>query len=102
MENKTETILDEAQRITDGDRARDYDRPEDNFQRIADYWNVYINHKKSLSEKEGVSFFIDPVDVSQMMVLMKMAREDFKHKRDNLVDAAGYLRCTAKILGEED
>jgi len=100
---KVETILEEAHRITDGDRARDYDSPEDNFKRIADYWNQYLRHKNDLEYGTGKAIWssVSPMDVSQMMVLMKLARQDFKHKRDNLVDACGYLRCTAKIMGEE-
>lgn len=91
------TILDEARQITDGSRSEDYGNPEDNFQKIADYWHVYIQH---VNINRGIQ--IGPKDVAAMMVLMKLAREDFRHKRDNLVDAVGYLRCMARILHEED
>ena len=41
-------ILDEAQRIVSGDRDQQYGSPEDSFQRIADYWNAYTQHKRML------------------------------------------------------
>ena len=96
---EAEGILDEAKRITDGDRARDYDSPENNFRRISNYWNVYLEHKGYYGGfgDKGVT----PKDVAMMMILMKLAREDHKHKRDNLVDACGYARCAAKIEGDE-
>ena len=91
-----ETILEEAQRITDGDRDGDYGTAEDNFGKIAAYWNVYMEHNDL-----DIGRILEPKHIAMMMVLMKIAREDFKHKRDNLTDAAGYLRCLAKIQREE-
>ena len=98
MEN-VEGVLDEAKRITDGDRARDYDSPENNFSRISNYWNVYLGHKRD--REEMAETIIKPKDVAMLMILMKFAREDHKTKRDNLVDMCGYARCASKIEGYE-
>ena len=76
------TILEEADKITSGSRQADYGNPEDCFQKIAEFWNSYLGIKT-----------IGKTDVSMMMVLLKVARESNYHKRDNLVDIAGYARC---------
>ena len=89
-----ESVLDEAKDITDGNRQQDYGSPEDNFTHIAKYWEEYLSHK-------GLYFQLGAKDVAMMMVLMKIARQDNKHKRDNIVDAVGYLRCLARLEGEE-
>jgi hypothetical protein len=83
------TILEEAQLAVYGDRAADYGTVTDNFQRIADYWNVTL--KSSLSKP------ITPAEVGLCMCGVKMARQAFKEKRDNLVDLAGYAATLEKL-----
>lgn len=78
------SILKEASETINGGRQDQYGSPEDSFQLIADYWSLYLG---SQILKEDVAF---------MMVLLKMARQQNQHKRDNLVDAVGYLG----ILGD--
>lgn len=85
-------ILEEASKVI-FQRQGTYDSPENNFGRIVDLWNAYLKGKKEplpLTKK----------DVAMMMVLMKIGREVFQHKKDNLVDAAGYIQC-AQIIEEE-
>jgi hypothetical protein len=85
-------ILEEASKVI-FQRQGTYDSPENNFSRIADLWNAYLKGKTNplpLTKK----------DVAMMMVLMKIGREVFQHKIDNLVDAAGYIQC-AQIIEEE-
>lgn len=60
------------------------------FRMIAAMWSAYL----------GVA--VSPVDVAQMMVLLKVARArsgDRTH-RDHYVDQAGYAACTADLLTE--
>jgi len=82
-----ESILDEAKEITGNDRMKQYGHPESSFTDIARYWNAYL---KSVNHKD-----IEAKDVSMMMILLKIARESNKSKRDNLVDIAGYARTSA-------
>lgn len=84
-------ILEEALEISGagGQRARDYDHPLVNHQRIADIWNVQLGKKLSVP--------IEPRDVALLMVGLKLAREVGTPKRDNLVDAAGYINCVDEI-----
>ena len=63
---KPEGILDEAIRITSGDRQRDYDHPLPNHERIAELWNAYLNIRKN---PDG---FIEAEDVAAMMILLKL------------------------------
>lgn len=86
-----ETILEEAARITAGDRQRDYDHPYPNHQRIAKLWNAYIDCRKDPHGK------FSPEDVATMMILLKIARNVFTPKRDNLIDICGYARCLEQI-----
>lgn len=88
-----EDILDEAKRITSTDRRADYGSMTEGHQIIADLWNPYI--KKILAKKEN----LDAFDISQLMILMKVARNTCNRKRDNNVDIAGYSRCGAEMEG---
>jgi hypothetical protein len=36
-----------------------------------------------------------------MMVCLKLSRQMNKRKRDNLVDAAGYVNCAHMVIEEE-
>ena len=74
-----DTLLTEAYNLVTGDRQKDYDHPARNFDRIARLWSVALDKD------------ITPEDVAVCMVLVKIAREVHAPKRDNRVDAVGYL-----------
>ena len=67
------------------DRGADYGEAKESFERIASYWSVYLG--KELTGE----------DVAMLMVLFKIAREQGKHKHDNIVDAINYL-ALAEVL----
>lgn len=73
-----ESILQEAERIVNGERQADYNDPIENFKRIATIASVLIGNE------------ISPKDCCKVMMAVKLAREANKHKRDNLVDLCGY------------
>lgn len=77
------TILEEAQGLISNDRQADYGNPIDSFSNIAKEWNLHLAGKilTPLTEE----------DVAIMMVRLKLVRQKNKPKRDNLVDACGYL-----------
>jgi hypothetical protein len=95
QEPNQEGILQEAIRITSGDRRRDYDHPTPNHQRIADLWNAYLNLRKTPNAD------ISALDVATMMILLKIARAAHTPTRDTYVDIAGYSRCCAIISEHE-
>jgi hypothetical protein len=85
-------ILDEAGSIVNGARRAAYGKPEDNFARIARYWQVYF-------ENTGRGEIgITAADVSPMMRLMKEARlNESPDHRDSFVDIIGYALTGAEI-----
>ena len=85
-----EDILDKVKNIVNGDRLDSYGLPKESFHRIADYWNLYINH--TVNDRD-----ILPKDVAMMMVLFKLAREENKHKEDNIVDMLAYILLYDKV-----
>jgi hypothetical protein len=87
MAKKKKNILQEAYALTSGDRAKAYGPAKDNFNKIAELWGAY----------KGQEFSRE--DVAMMMILVKVARNTFKKKRDNLVDIAGYAR-TAEMCDD--
>lgn len=86
----TESILEEAQTIIWGDREQMYGAPDLNLRRIARMWESYM-------EGRGFKVTFSPEDVCWMMVLLKAARQMNAPKRDNLVDACGYIGLIERI-----
>lgn len=84
-------VLDEAKRITATDRNSSYGEPEDNFQRIADFWNVFLQDKLKSDAK------ITGGDTAALMIMVKLAREMNAPTEDNKVDIAGYAACWAEV-----
>lgn len=73
-----ESIAQEAHRLVNGDRQACYGHPADDFARTAALWNGAFGWQ------------VRPQDVGIAQVLVKVSREMNAHKRDNLVDIAGY------------
>lgn len=85
-------LLQEALQITSHDRNSAYGNPEDNFQHIADRWNLYLE-ARFCGFLEG-DRKITAQDVGCMMIDMKLARLSTNPShRDSLVDIAGYAAC---------
>lgn len=95
-----ESILQEAENLTNGDRQKAYGHPSVNFKNIADGWNWYLKMQYE------IDINLQPQDVAMLMTLLKLAREVHLPKRDNLVDAAGYINtynmCKEASEEEED
>jgi len=92
---RREGVLDEAARLTSGARHGDYGHPRDDFARTARMWSGVLASKL----RPGAE--IDAMDVPLCMIAVKLARQAHRHKRDNLVDVAGYARTAAMVAGEE-
>ena len=85
MSDYDESVLLEAQKLVHGDRNDDYGPPIEDFTRTVGMLNALFAHKL----KEDLT----PADFAMLMVCVKLSREVNKHKRDNLVDGAGYFEC---------
>ena len=88
---KRDEILDTAKKYVTKDRAAEHGDMEDNFQRIATYWNAHL----------GLVDFIKTEDVAAMMALLKIARiHSNPTHMDNWVDACGYLACGGEVVSK--
>lgn len=85
---------EEAARIVLGPRGAFYDTPLRNFDRTGLIWSGI------LSDKLVPGTILTAEDVALCMVGVKIAREAFRHKRDNIVDAHGYL-LTLEMVRED-
>ena len=83
-ENK-QSILDEAKAIVEGSRQSDYGDPVESFAKIAKVASMIVG--KDLSPKECCA----------VLMAVKIVREGYKHKRDNLVDLCGYAHIMNEI-----
>lgn len=82
----SETVLEEAQRATDGARQHDYGHPRDNHGCTAEMWSAY------LSRTNGFQVTVTARDVCWINILQKASRDANLPKRDNLTDTCGYAR----------
>jgi hypothetical protein len=79
------TVAQEAMQLIYGDREDDYGHPRQSFTRIAAMWTALLGHKLDDGE------FVSPEDVARLMAAFKLARDVHAPKRDNRVDAVGYM-----------
>lgn len=85
---KHKTILEEAREVTDGARQSDYGDAEESFDRICSILKAF-------------DILIDPYDIPIILIAIKLVRESYSHKRDNLVDICGYARLYSILKGDE-
>lgn len=88
---KRKEILDEANRLTHGDRDKNYGTPKTNHERIAALWSVVLEHP------------VTPAQVALCMAQVKVARliETPTHL-DSFVDGAAYLAISGELATETD
>lgn len=82
-------VLRKADEIVSKDRNSSYGEPEDNFARIAEFWNTFLAPKLKTKLTSG--------DTAVLMILVKLAREMNAPSLDNKIDIAGYAACLAQI-----
>lgn len=86
-----ENILEEAMRLTVGDRDEDYGHPADDFSRTAGAWSALFG------------WDVTPEQVAVAMIVVKISRlQKTPKKRDSVVDIAGYARTYEMTLEELD
>lgn len=78
-------VLDEARGLIYGERHSEYGPAGEEFKRVADGWSAIIGAD------------VTATDVALGMAYLKIVRESYKHKRDNIVDAIGYLALAQDI-----
>ncbi len=75
--------MSEAHDLVNGDRQASYGSPRANYEGIAKVWSGLL---APILKRD-----ITPEEAALMMVGLKIQRQAMHHKRDNLVDAHGYL-----------
>lgn len=88
LEPITETICEEAQRLVYGDRGETYGHPLDDFARTASMWAAILDAPVSAEQ------------VALCMMALKISRQTYQPKRDNVTDIAGYAECLQRIVEE--
>lgn len=79
------TVFAEAEFIVGGARHEQYGQAERNFGMIAEQWSLYIQ------QKHNIIVTLTPHDIGWMMADLKKVRQMKQKKRDNIVDAIGYI-----------
>lgn len=93
MTKKTQHLLLEAHTIINGERKKTYGDGTNGMQGVAAQWTLY------LQQKYGDNFVsISAEDVCWMMADLKKYRQMHKSKRDNVLDAAGYIGLIELVL----
>jgi hypothetical protein len=82
IDDGTESILQEAQRLTHGPRNVDYGHPFDDYTRTAAIVSAMLAHKL----KESIT----APEMALVMCAVKLSRNIHSPKRDNMIDLAGY------------
>lgn len=74
-------VLQEADKLVNGDRQDDYGHPWHDFSRTAQMWGAILGCE------------VTPEQVGLCMMAVKISRQCNKPKADNLIDSAGYAQC---------
>lgn len=85
---QAENVLQEADKLTMGVKYEEYGDSAIECQRIAEYWTTLFGHKVRADQ------------VPLAMMLLKISRQQHRHKRDNLVDIAGYARVSEHVMAQ--
>lgn len=88
--SESETVLQEADRITNQQRRDKYGPPAVDFAKVQGMAKALWGRGPE-----------DEAEHALYMVFVKLAREQHSHQRDNIVDAIGYLKCYWEIVSTE-
>ncbi len=84
-----EDEMAEANALVNGDRQTAYGSPLESYEAQAKVWSGMIAHKLKADLSAG--------DVVLLLAAMKLRRQAFKPKRDNVVDTHGYMLVLAHV-----
>lgn len=73
------------------ERGLQYGDPSESFLQIAEIWTTLLRAQLVPGQRLSAS------DVGLLMASLKIVRQANTHKRDNLVDAIGYLTIVSRL-----
>lgn len=83
------SILTKAEELVNKDRQADYGSPLDHFMDV------------SVAVSALIGKTLTPQDCIMVMLVIKLSRENNKHKEDNLVDICGYSEILNRFYKDE-
>lgn len=86
---KKEDILTQAYNIVNNDRAKQYGTFTENYTFVKGFVKLY----KDID--------IDLETVALVMIGLKLSRNKFKNKQDNLLDLIGYIKGWDEVISYE-
>lgn len=114
LRNNRAELLNQAEKLVNGDRNSAYGDPLPDFTRTSAYWNIHAtalfdramsnyavasNNLMSIDlVRDLISRLFGPQDVAKMMIMLKLSRSSWMEKWDNALDTAGYAACWADII----
>jgi|GEM_PF-2535329 len=84
--------IDQAKFLLNEDRAKDYGDVFVNFRNIKTIANILLKNKGITLEED---------DIATIMIALKLARNAFKHKDDNITDLIAYVQIYANLNKEK-
>ena len=90
METNSQDILHQVDGII-SERGINYGDPSESFTQIAEIWTTLLRSQLAPGQRLSAS------DVGLLMASLKIVRQSNTHKRDNLVDAIGYLTIVSRL-----
>lgn len=94
----SENILEKANKVVAGDRNEQYGSIHQSFDKYSKIVNLILSEseKEHLRNAESEEL-ISPSIISKVMIAIKLGRESYKHKEDNLLDLAGYTHILNEL-----
>lgn len=92
MTAKKKPLLIEANDIIHGERRETYGDAANGMKGVADQWSLYMR------QKYGIELELTAEDACWMMADVKKYRQMHKARRDNVLDAAGYIGLIEQVL----
>jgi hypothetical protein len=82
------------------ERGSDYGDMEGCHEAIASAWDGLIARDVMAACDDGEDWHMNARLVALMMVALKLVRESYRHKADNIADARVYLDFADRLAGE--
>lgn len=90
--SKKLNVLQEADKLVNGVRDKQYGLPHENWGSTAEMMTAYLHQTGKLPRDQA----LDAHDGAMLLALVKIAREGNLRQRDNLVDIAGYANVAER------